>query len=128
MRIVTFATAACLALLGTIVCAQSVTYDFDRSADFTRFKTYAWVARRCLQGSRRQGQPREEGEKHQQGGGEDLQELSASQPLSGAATADEVHNERAHRETVTDASDVRLQRQTLIAGRLRVEIDGCARL
>jgi len=43
MRIVTFATAACLALLGTLVGAQSVTYDFDRSADFTRFKTHAWV-------------------------------------------------------------------------------------
>jgi hypothetical protein len=34
MRIATFATTACLALLGTIVCAQSVTYDFDRSANF----------------------------------------------------------------------------------------------
>jgi hypothetical protein len=43
MRVSTCATTACLALLGTIVCAQSVTYDFDRSANFTRFKTYAWV-------------------------------------------------------------------------------------
>ena len=43
MRIATLATMAGLALLGTIVTAQSVTYDFDRSADFTRFKTYTWV-------------------------------------------------------------------------------------
>ncbi len=43
MRIATFATTACLALLGTIVFAQGVTYDFDRSADFTKYKTYAWV-------------------------------------------------------------------------------------
>lgn len=43
MRVATFATTACLALLGAIVCAQSVTYDFDRSANFTKFKTYAWV-------------------------------------------------------------------------------------
>ena len=43
MRIATFATLAGLVLLGTIVGAQSVTYDFDRSADFTRFKTYTWV-------------------------------------------------------------------------------------
>lgn len=43
MRFATFATTACLALLGTIVFAQSVTYDFDRSADFSRFRTYSWV-------------------------------------------------------------------------------------
>ena len=43
MRIATFATTACLTLLGAIVFAQSVTYDFDRSANFTRFKTYSWV-------------------------------------------------------------------------------------
>ena len=43
MRIATCATTACLALLGTILSAQSVTFDFDRSANFTRFKTYAWV-------------------------------------------------------------------------------------
>ena len=43
MRIATCATTACLAMLGTILYAQSVTYDFDRSANFTRFKTYAWV-------------------------------------------------------------------------------------
>jgi hypothetical protein len=43
MRIATFATTVCLALVGTIVCAQSVTYDFDSAANFTRFKTYTWV-------------------------------------------------------------------------------------
>jgi hypothetical protein len=43
MRIAMLATITGLALLGTIVCAQSVTYDFDRSANFTTFKTYTWV-------------------------------------------------------------------------------------
>lgn len=43
MRIVTCATTACLVLIGTVLFAQSVTYDFDRSANFSRFKTYAWV-------------------------------------------------------------------------------------
>jgi hypothetical protein len=32
MRIATFATMAGLAMFGTILCAQSVTYDFDRSS------------------------------------------------------------------------------------------------
>jgi hypothetical protein len=43
MRIRTFLTAASLALLGAITLAQSVTYDFDRSANFASFKTYTWV-------------------------------------------------------------------------------------
>jgi hypothetical protein len=43
MRIRTFVTTGCLALLGTIAFAQSVTYDFDRAADFSAFRTYAWV-------------------------------------------------------------------------------------
>ena len=44
MRIAKFVTTAGLALmLGTIAFAQSVTYDFDRATDFSRFKTYAWV-------------------------------------------------------------------------------------
>jgi hypothetical protein len=43
MRIATFAAAVSLTLLGSIALAQSVTYDFDRSADFSKFKTYAWV-------------------------------------------------------------------------------------
>ena len=43
MRIATFATTAGLALLGTIALAKSVTYDYDRGADFSRYKTYAWT-------------------------------------------------------------------------------------
>jgi hypothetical protein len=37
------ATVIALALLGTITFAQNVSYDFDRSAPFNRFKTYSWV-------------------------------------------------------------------------------------
>jgi Domain of unknown function (DUF4136) len=43
MRLATFATAVSITLLGTIALAQSVTYDFDRSANFSKFKKYAWV-------------------------------------------------------------------------------------
>ena len=43
MRITTAATVVGLALLGPITLAQNVTYDFDRSAPFARFKTYTWV-------------------------------------------------------------------------------------
>jgi hypothetical protein len=43
MRITTMATAIGLALLGTITFAQTITYDFDRSAQFSRFKSYSWV-------------------------------------------------------------------------------------
>ena len=43
MRIATWVTAASLAMLATIVSAQSVTYDFDKSTNFSKFKTYAWV-------------------------------------------------------------------------------------
>jgi hypothetical protein len=43
MRTNTFFTLATLALLSTITIAQSVTYDFDRSARFSSFKTYAWT-------------------------------------------------------------------------------------
>jgi hypothetical protein len=40
-----FATAlAAIALLGTITFAQSITYDFDATANFARFKTYAWIS------------------------------------------------------------------------------------
>ena len=42
MRIVTFATTVCLTLLGTLALAQSVTYDYDRGADFSTYRTYAW--------------------------------------------------------------------------------------
>lgn len=43
MRIATFVTTTCLALLGPIVFAQSVTYDFDRTANFSKLRTYSWV-------------------------------------------------------------------------------------
>jgi hypothetical protein len=43
MRTTTFLTAASLALLSTIIFAQSVTYDFDRTASFSTFRTYAWT-------------------------------------------------------------------------------------
>jgi hypothetical protein len=33
-----------LTLGGTMTLAQSVTYDIDRSADFSRFRSYTWVA------------------------------------------------------------------------------------
>ena len=39
----TFATAVSLMLLGTLTLAQSVTYDFDRAANFSKFRTYSWV-------------------------------------------------------------------------------------
>ena len=41
MRIVV-ATVS-LMLVGAAALAQSVTYDYDKSADFTRVKTYAWT-------------------------------------------------------------------------------------
>jgi hypothetical protein len=43
MGIATFVTAVGLTLAGTIALAQSVTYDFDRAADFSKFRTYAWT-------------------------------------------------------------------------------------
>jgi hypothetical protein len=43
MRIATFLTAATLTLAGTIALAQSVTYDYDRTTNFARLRTYAWV-------------------------------------------------------------------------------------
>ncbi len=43
MRIATLATTAALMLLGTIITAQNVTYDVDRTANFSMFRTYAWV-------------------------------------------------------------------------------------
>jgi uncharacterized protein DUF4136 len=43
MRSALSATALGMALLGTIAAAQSVNYDYDRAADFSEFKTYAWV-------------------------------------------------------------------------------------
>jgi uncharacterized protein DUF4136 len=43
MRIAAFVVAAGLALAGSVALAQAVTYDFDRTADFSKFKTYTWV-------------------------------------------------------------------------------------
>ena len=43
MRIRTFATTIALALVATMAVAQTVTYDYDRTADFSKFHTYAWT-------------------------------------------------------------------------------------
>lgn len=43
MRIATFLTAATLTLAGTHALAQSVTYDYDRTTNFARLRTYSWV-------------------------------------------------------------------------------------
>src|SRR4029453_437336 len=43
MRLLTYLTSACLTLLATMALAQSVTYDYDRAADFSKYKTYAWT-------------------------------------------------------------------------------------
>ena len=43
MRTTIAAAMIGLALLGTITLAQNITYDFDRSAPFARFKTYTWI-------------------------------------------------------------------------------------
>jgi hypothetical protein len=43
MHIVTFATGAWLTLLGAVAPAQSVTYDYDRAATFSNYRTYAWI-------------------------------------------------------------------------------------
>jgi hypothetical protein len=43
MRIATFTTCVWLTLLGTMALAQSVTYDYDRAANFSNYKTYAWT-------------------------------------------------------------------------------------
>ena len=39
----TLMSAVLAMCLGTIVLAQNIAVDFDKSADFSRFKTYAWV-------------------------------------------------------------------------------------
>ena len=43
MRIRAYMTATGVALLGTIAVAQSVSYDYDRAVNFSKFRTYAWV-------------------------------------------------------------------------------------
>ena len=43
MRMATYLTSVCVTLLATITLAQSVTYDYDRAAHFSSYKTYAWT-------------------------------------------------------------------------------------
>ena len=43
MRLLTYLTSACLTLLATTALAQSVTYDYDRATNFSKYKTYAWT-------------------------------------------------------------------------------------
>ena len=43
MRIKTVASIFSVMLLGTMALAQNITYDFDRTANFAAFRTYAWV-------------------------------------------------------------------------------------
>jgi hypothetical protein len=43
MRIKTLAAVASAMLMGTALAAQTVTYDYDKSANFATFKTYTWV-------------------------------------------------------------------------------------
>jgi Domain of unknown function (DUF4136) len=43
MRIATIATSVSLTLLGTIALAQTVSYDYDPSANFSNYRTYAWT-------------------------------------------------------------------------------------
>jgi hypothetical protein len=49
MRIGNSAMAAGLLLSATVALAQSINYDYDRSMDFTRVRTYAWVRGTVLQ-------------------------------------------------------------------------------
>ena len=43
MRWTTLVGTALLATLASTASAQDISYDYDKSADFSRFKTYAWV-------------------------------------------------------------------------------------
>ena len=43
MKTATVARIAAFAMLGTTVLAESVTTDYDKSANFASFKTYAWT-------------------------------------------------------------------------------------
>ena len=53
MRSKTIATASSVTLLGTAAVAQTVTYDFDRAANFARFRTYARASSPELRSSER---------------------------------------------------------------------------
>jgi hypothetical protein len=43
MRIVTWLTSVWLTLFGAVAMTQSVSYDYDRSANFSKYVTYAWT-------------------------------------------------------------------------------------
>lgn len=43
MRFTTLIAAALLALITSTAKADTLTYDYDRTADFTKLRTYAWV-------------------------------------------------------------------------------------
>jgi Domain of unknown function (DUF4136) len=43
MRTVNWLTGVCLTLFGTMAMAQSVSYDYDRAANFSKYRTYAWT-------------------------------------------------------------------------------------
>jgi len=43
MRIATMLTTLGLALMSAGASAQNVTWDYDKEADFTRYRTYTWV-------------------------------------------------------------------------------------
>lgn len=44
MRISTIVTTLGLALVSATASAQDVTYDYDKATDFSKIKTYAWIA------------------------------------------------------------------------------------
>ena len=44
MRIGTLVTTLALAFVSATASAQSITYDYDRSADFSTLKTYSWTS------------------------------------------------------------------------------------
>ena len=44
MRIATLTAIGCLTLLGTTALAQTVTCDYDHTANFATFRTYAWTS------------------------------------------------------------------------------------
>ena len=44
MKRTTIFTMLAVALAGTMTLAQSINYDFDRTANFAAFRTYAWAA------------------------------------------------------------------------------------
>lgn len=48
MRIATMLATAGVALLATGAAAQDVTYDYDKTANFAGYKTYAWVEGRNI--------------------------------------------------------------------------------